>query len=163
MQRTLEYQQEELSVLKKIEAESDYVLQIKYPSNDELELAFDLNPELALQFKVLSVEIQKFIVLKDPINIQYIVKPKRSVELYVVNRGYLDHHIGNYYWKIIGKKPHSWAVRFAMQPIVGSPIPIISVIIRVIIARPVISIFYGIRIVWSLLSSKKKKVDDIKE
>jgi len=128
---TAEYQQEELSALKKVESEPNAILKIVKPTDDEMELAFELNPALASNFDVLSEAIQAFLVEKNPEYIKYIFHPTKKVERYVVYRGFIDFRIGNYYWEKANKKPYYLSTKVQVHPFIGIiPANVIIIVIR---------------------------------
>ena len=110
------YQQEELSILRKIEVDPSFILTVENPNNDELEMAFDLQPDLALHFPGLPEYIQMFLVKTNPEYLKFIAEPTSKVEQYVVSRGFLDHRNGEYYWNKIDKSPTTFWALLKMFP-----------------------------------------------
>ena len=138
---------QERTILKKVESRPNAILKIKNPTNNELELALELNPTLALKIEVLSEEIQGFLVENNPENIQYISKPTKKIERYVVYRGFLDFRNGNYYWKKANKKPQYLFTKMQVHPFIGMvPASVVIIGIRMLsrFSLPGIYIIYSI-------------------
>jgi hypothetical protein len=145
----------ELTILKRIEPDPDFILKVKEPTSDEMELAFELKPELALHFETIPEAIQGMIVEKNPEHIKYVVNPTRKTEKYITFRGFADERNGNYYWTLANKRPKSISVKIQLHPVLGPPV-LFVIAIRLIIARPAYLIYIGIRVLWDTLFDQEE-------
>jgi len=88
--------QEEIAILRKVEEHPASIISIKNANDDELKLALDINPKLAANFKILTENIQLFLVAKDPQNVKHIKNPAEAVQREVVSK---DPQLIKYFYK----------------------------------------------------------------